>query len=109
MLNAKHICNCCSLVVVSIIVLKEFLNTTTDEEKLAMAGASQFITNASPSLVKGLKSDKIKMTYIEEKTNIKSPLQQREEELSSLENEEKKISEVEALIEQQKEGQDRGE
>ena len=81
----------------------------SDEEKLAMAGASQFITNASPSLVKGLKSDKIKMTYIEEKTNIKSPLQQREEELSSLENEEKKISEAEALIEQQKEGQDRGE
>lgn len=80
----------------------------SDEEKLAMAGASQFITNASPSLVKGLKSDKIKMTYMEERTNIKSPLQQREEKLSSLENEEKKISEAEALIEQQKEGQDIG-
>lgn len=38
-----------------------------------------------------------------------SPLQQREEKLSSLEAEEKTISEAEALIDQQKEGQDIGE
>lgn len=83
----------------------------SDEEKLAMARASQFITNASPSLVKGLKSDKIKMTYMEERTNIKSPLRQRENQLSSLEAEERKIEEAEALIDKQteKEGQDIGE
>ena len=49
------------------------------------------------------------MTYLEERTNLKSPLQQREEKLSSLESEEKKISKAEALIEQQKEGQNIGE
>lgn len=39
----------------------------------------------------------------------KSTLQKKEEELSSLETEEKTISEAEALMEQQKEGQDIGE
>ena len=39
----------------------------------------------------------------------KTPLQQKEEELSALEAEEKTISEAEALIEEQKEGQDKGE
>lgn len=39
----------------------------------------------------------------------KTPLQQKEEELSSLEAEAKTISEAEALIDQQKEGQDIGE
>lgn len=39
----------------------------------------------------------------------KTPLQQKEEELSALEKEEKTISEAEALIDQQKEGQDIGE
>lgn len=39
----------------------------------------------------------------------KSTLQQKEDKLSSLEAEEKTISEAEALIEQQKEGQDIGE
>ena len=81
----------------------------SDEEKLALGKASVFITNASPSLVKGLKSDKTKMEYIKEKTNIKSPLQQREEQLASLEREEKIISEAEALIEQHKEGPNIGE
>ena len=38
----------------------------------------------------------------------KSTLQQKEDKLSSLEAEEKTISEAEALIEQQKEGQDIG-
>ena len=38
-----------------------------------------------------------------------TPLQQKEEELSSLEAEAKTISEAEALIDQQKEGQDIGE
>lgn len=81
----------------------------SDEEKLAMARASQFITNASPSLVKGLKSDRLKTTYIEERTNIKSPLQQKEEELTELEKEAKNISEAEALIDRQNEGQNIGE
>ena len=40
---------------------------------------------------------------------LKTPLQQREEELDALEKEEKKISEAEALIDKQKEGQDIGE
>lgn len=39
----------------------------------------------------------------------KTPLKQREEKLSSLEAEEKTISEAEALIDQQKEGQNKGE
>ena len=81
----------------------------SDDEKLAMAGAGKNIINASPSLIKGLKSDKLKTTYIEERTNIKSPLQQREEELTTLEKEAKSISEAEALIDRQNEGKSIGE
>ncbi len=51
-----------------------------------------------------------KGTYNKERfLNSRSPLQQREEELSSLEDEEKTISGAEVLIDQQKEGQDIGE
>ncbi len=49
------------------------------------------------------------MQYIMRKQEDKTPLEQREEELSSLEIEAKRISEAEALIDQQKEGQNIGE
>lgn len=48
------------------------------------------------------------MQYIKRKHTEKTPLQQKEEELSSLEAEAKKISEAEALIDQQKESQEMG-
>ncbi|MBR3133814.1 MAG: hypothetical protein IKG42_07190 [Clostridia bacterium] len=47
--------------------------------------------------------------YNEHHKNNRTSLQQKEEELTSLEKEEKTISEAEALIDQQKEGQDIGE
>lgn len=51
-----------------------------------------------------------KGTYSKDKyVTLRTPLQQREDELSYLEVEAKKISEAEALIDQQKEGQDIGE
>lgn len=48
------------------------------------------------------------MQYIKKKHTEKTPLQQKEEELSALEAEAEKISEAEALIGQQKEGQEMG-
>lgn len=53
--------------------------------------------------------DKILAVRREKQESNKTSLQQKEAELASLESEEKKISAVEALIEQQKEGQDIGE
>ena len=54
--------------------------------------------------------DATEVTYsVADEIRTKSMLQQKEEELSSLETEAKKISKAEALIEQQKEGQDMGE
>ena len=66
----------------------------------------------SSTEIRGFFADLINKRKTEVEKTIhteKSPLQQREEELSSLESEEKNISEAEALIEQQKEGQNIGE
>ena len=57
----------------------------------------------------GQREEYIHFREIEKENQSKSPLQQKEQELSSLEAEAITISEAEALIDQQKEGQDIGE
>ena len=65
--------------------------------------------NKAISDVPHIYEDLKKGTYSKDKfISVKTPLQQKEEELSSLETEAKKISEAEALIDQQKECQDIG-
>lgn len=68
-------------------------------------------SNSVTRSVKGKEQDNAFLDWLEGKNDKQSPLQKRENELASLEAEEKTIAEAEALIEKQteKEGQDIGE
>ena len=78
-------------------ILQEVIQKAIVDGKEEMRAFIQVLKN--PKVFEILKDREMSKTF----------LQQKEEELSSLEVEEKKISEAETLIEQQKEGQDIGE